>query len=363
MQVIDATSPFLVDEFKMRKDDMDYEIRKRGYYYVNDFVLVRATDFLNSEHILQPISNVPFAININNVAHSAMYDILKDKYNIDVWNEDEAYEKFKKETYMYSPLSTQYRSTVHFTLNGLVSNHSKGSFDDRNFIVIDKLSNHLGIDDFRSIRMEDTFIKGNVPVSQDAIILINNEKYEKLLAKYPFLNTYNVVLFRGNEKLATEMLISSLNIVPEKIETHSAEYSRRTELYQKYFEEVKEKYGIEQMKHFYSPEYAEDDQKNLILWQIYDVKFYNELFDYFEINNEDKEKMISFLTSQVIDRDEQKEMLKKFIMGIGLEDYQKFVLSYNDKINNAILQGVYPTNEEILSSGCIELKDDQKRRI
>lgn len=101
-----------------------------------------------------------------------MYDILRDKYNIDVWNENEEYDKFKKMTYQYSPLSTQFRSTVHFTLNGLVSNHSKGPFDNKNFIVIDKLSKHLGIDDFRSIRMEETFVSGGFPISNESIILI-----------------------------------------------------------------------------------------------------------------------------------------------------------------------------------------------
>lgn len=360
MMLIDTTNPSLVYEFERKKDDLDYEQRKKGFYDINDFVLIRTTDFLNPEHNLLPICKVPFVTNTNNIAHSAIYNILRDKYNIDVWKEDEEYENFKKMTYQYSPLSTQFRCTVHFTLNGLVSNHSKGAFDNKNFIVIDKLSKHLGTDDFRSIRMEDTFVFGEFPISNEAIILINESKYKQLLESYPYLNTYNVVLFKGDEKLATEMLLASMNIVPEKIETHSAEYSRRTELHQKYFASVTEEYGIEEMKHIYSPEYAEDDQKNLVLWQIYDTKFYNELFDYFALKKEEKESMIEFLTSYRNDRSEQTEMLQKFILDVGLEKYQEFVTSYNQNIRNAISQGIYPTNEEILSAGCIELKNNKK---
>ena len=360
MMLIDTTNPSVVYEFERKKDDLDYEKRKKGFYDVNDFVLIRATDFLNPEHTIKPISKIPFVVNTNNIAHSAIYNILKNKYNINLYSEDEEYENFKNLTYQYSPLSTQFRSTIHFTLNGLVSNHSKGSFNDKNFIIIDKLNNHLGTDDFRSIRMEDTFISGEVKISNEAIILINEAKYQKLIEEFPFLNTYNIVLFKGDEKLATEILLTHINIVPEKIETHSAGYSKRTELHKKYFHSVTEQYGIEEMKHFYSPEYAEDDQKNLTLWQIYDTNFYNELFDHFAIDKEEKEKMIIFLTSYKNDRDEQTKLLQKFIMSVGLENYQKFVINYNNNMRHLIAQGVFPTNEEILSVGFIELKSNKK---
>lgn len=360
MMLIDTTNPSSVYEFEDKKTDLDYDQRRKGFYDVNDFVMVRTTNFLNPEHTLKPICKVPFVVNTNNVAHSAIHNILKDKYNVNPFTDGVAHEEFKKMTYQYGPLSTQYRSTVHFTLNGLVSNHNKGAFDNQNFIVVDKLNKHLGIADFRSIRMEDTFVFGEFPISNEAIILINESKYPELLQAFPFLNTYNIVLFRGDEKVAVEMLLTSMNIVPEKIEEHSAEYTRRTELHKKYFSSVTKQYGIEEMKHVYSPEYKEDDEKNLLLWQIYDIKFYTELFDYFAVKKEEKEQMIAFLTSYGNDRDAQTELLQQFIMNVGLENYQQFVLRYNQNIMDAISQGIYPTNEEILSDGSIVLKSDRK---
>ena len=161
----------------------------------------------------------------------------------------------------YSPLSSQYRSTIHFTLNGLVSNHSMGIFNNNNFIIIDRLDKHLGIDDFRSIRMEDTFVYGEFSISDSAIILIDAEKYPKLLKEYAWLDTYkNIVLFRGDEKKATQILLVQMGIIPENIGAHSADYTKRTPMQQEYFKNLKEKFGIEQVKHCYSKEYTADER-------------------------------------------------------------------------------------------------------
>lgn len=360
MILIDTSNTSIIREFERKKDDLDYELRQKGHYDVHDFVIVRATNFLNSKHTMQPTCQIPFVVNTNNIAHSAIHNILRKKYNINIETEEKELKNFEKLTYQYSPLSTQYRSTTHCTLNGLVSNHSKGSFDDKNFIIIDNLIKHLGINDIRSIRMEDLFFLGEVPISNEAIILINEEKYEQLAEKFTFLNTYNIVLFKGDEKLATEILLTHMNIVPEKISEHSAEESKRTQLHHNFFKSIEDKYGIKSTKHFYSPEYAEDDQKNILLWQIYDTNFYNELFDNFSINKEEKDKMIAFLTSNIIDRDEKTEMLQNFIMKIGLENYQNFVIAYNNNIHDSIVKGIYPTNEEILTMGYIELKNNKK---
>lgn len=364
MMLIDTTDPEMLYGFKKKKEELDYRQVKKGFYDVNDFALVRTTDFLNPEHILHPICKVPFVTYIGGVISQTIYDILKEKYYNDFNGDYEKYEEFTEMlaqfTKRYTPLSSQYRSTVHFTLNGLVASHSKGSFDNRNFIVIDKLSNHLGIDDFRSIRMEDSFVFGDFPISDEATVLIEESKYKQLIEKYPYLSTYNIVLFRGDEKLASEMFLALMNIVPEKIMTHSAEESNRSALYRKYFSLVTEKYGIVPEKHCHSPEYKADDQKSLILWKIYDTNFYNELFDYFFVEKEEKENMINYLTSSKNNNCDQVEMLKKFIIKVVVERYQEFVVSYNQRILDAISQGIYPTNEEILAAGCIKLKNNKK---
>ena len=193
MKIIDTNDYDTIEEFEILKRDLEDELYIKRKYDISDFALVRTTNFLEEDHVLKALCKIPFVINTNNVPFSTMHDILRNKYNINVYDEIED-EKLRLLVGKYSPLSTQYRSTIHFTLNGLVSNHSKGEFDNRNFIIIDKLANHLGKEDFRSLRMEDTFVKGPFKLSNDAVILVNKDKYDELLQDNPWLNNYHVTL-------------------------------------------------------------------------------------------------------------------------------------------------------------------------
>lgn len=318
-------------------------------YTISDFVLVRTSDFLEKDHTLKPICKIPFVTAINNVAHSAIFQVLKERDKVNVFDEEE-YEKFKEKVNKYSPLSSQYRSTIHFTLNGLVSSHGQGIFDGQNFIIIDKLDKHLGVDNIKSIRMDDTFISGNFHISDESIILINKDRYEELITKNCWLKTYNIVLYEGNERLAVEKILLELGITPEKIEAHSAQYSERTELYERCLTEISEKYGIGMDKHFYSNEYREDDEKNLLLWQLYDKHFYKLLFEYFNVDALDSQKMIKYLTSNE-NRTKQEEVFKNFILKVGIDRYCDFVLKYNNNIMNLLNQGLFPSNDQLLGNG------------
>ena len=333
--------------YKLTKEvEKKQEEQLNKEYTINDFALIRTSNFLPEDHIIKPICDIPFVTNINNVAHSAIFKILKERDNINVYNENE-YEKFKELVNKYSPLSSQYRSTIHFTINGLVTSHGQGYFDDQDFIIIDKLNKHLGIDNIRCIRMEDTFINGNFNISNESIILINKEKYEKLKQKNYWLNKYNVVLYEGNEKLAVEKVLLEMGITPEKIEAHSSKYSERTNSYESYLDDISKKYNIEREPHFYSKEYQEDDEKNILLWQIYDRHFYNLLFEYFNVDGDTSKNMIMYLTSNE-NRSKQEEVFEKFILNVGIDKYCDFVSKYNKNIVNLINQGLFPTNNEIL---------------
>lgn len=355
MILIDTTDARQVYEYKSKKEELQSQIKDKGYT-ADDFALIRTTDYLEEDHILKAICKVPFVTNLNNVPATVMYRILMEQYNFNIYNDEED-EKLEKLNRIYSPLSTQYRSTIHFALNGLVSSHTKGNFDNKNFIIIDKLSHHLGKDDIRSIRMEDTFINGEVPLSNDAIVLINEQKYKSLIEQYPWISTYNIILYRGDEKMAVEMLLTSIGIVAEKIETHSAAYSERTQLYNDFFDKVSKDYDIEQDKHCYSKEYREDDEKNLIIWEIYERDFYNKLFNYFNIDT----NAIEYLTSLHISEAKQEELFKNIILKIGVDKYKQFVLEYNKEIMTAINEGIYPTNEEILTNNQIIYHQQPKK--
>lgn len=335
-----------------RLDNSRYLKGKAKKYDLSDFALVRATDFLPQDGILMPLCSVPFVTHTNNVASSVIFKLLQENYNLDPFNEED-YKKLKEMANKYSPLSSQYRSTIHFTLNGLVSNHSKGEFDNRNFIIIDKLANHLGKEDFRSLRMEDTFVKGPFKLSSDAVILINKDKYGELLKDNPWLNDYHVTLFTGDEKTATEEVLLDLGITPEDIKEHGAEYSNRTPLHMEALDRLAKTYNCELEKHVYSKEYRDDDEKNLRVWEIFNRAFYDELCSTFKL--EPKDEIVSFLSSYDVNRQKQEEKLKELVMQIGLVEYSEFVLSYNKKITDRIAARSFPTNEQLLLGGVLNI--------
>lgn len=102
MMLIDAKNPFIIEDYKMKKLVLEYEQRIKGFYDVNDYVMVRTTDFLDAVHVLKPISKVPFVTNINNIAHRAIFDILKDIYNVDIWNENDELMDFNDMVWEYN---------------------------------------------------------------------------------------------------------------------------------------------------------------------------------------------------------------------------------------------------------------------
>ena len=142
MKIIDTNDYDTIEEFELLKRDLEDELYIKRKYDISDFALVRTTNFLEEDHVLKALCKIPFVINTNNVPFSTMHEILRNKYNINVYDEIED-EKLRLLVGKYSPLSTQYRSTIHFTLNGLVSNHSMGIFNNNNFIIIDRLDKHL----------------------------------------------------------------------------------------------------------------------------------------------------------------------------------------------------------------------------
>lgn len=333
---------------KERLENSRYQKLQTGKYTIDDFALVRTTDYLPSDKKILPLCDTPFLTHTTNVPNSVIFKILQEKYNLNPFDEED-YEKLREMASSYSPLSSQYRSTIHFTLNGLVSSHSKGNFDGRKFIIIDKLSSHLGKENFRSLRMEDSFIKGPFEISDEAIILISKDRYEKLLEENPWLQNYNVTLYTGDEKEAVETVLLDLGITPETIGEHGAEYSKRTPLYKVALSDLAKSHNCSEEKHFYSEEYKKDDEKSLQIWEIFNRNFYEELCKTFKI--EPREETINFLSSFDFARPKLEEKLKELINQIGLEEYCEFVLSYNKTLEGSLNGKTFPTNNEILKQG------------
>ena len=350
IDTIDVTGQYTKKELDIKREELLYERRKKGNYIVDDFVVIRTTNHLDVDKIIRPIFHVPFVVKNNHVIQSAVKDVLDEIEPIDFFQEmDKYYERTNmiKETYL--PYSSQYRSTVHFSVNGLVSSHSKGIFSNRNFIIIDPLSYHLKNSDIRSFRMEDTYMYGDVQLSDQVVVMVNKDKYADLVLQYPQLNQYNVVLYTGNETLAVEAYLTSIGIISEKIGEHgSNEHSCTQQIYE-FRNKLKEIYNIDSEPHWLSQEYRKDDENSLMIWDYYNNLFYSHMLNKLGIKEPEYSVRLFDLMDMRKD-DENEEYLKQVIRKIGLESFKQIVDEFNMTILNNISNGKLKTNEEIVIS-------------
>lgn len=225
----------------------------------------------------------------------------------------------------------------------MVSSHSKGIFDGRNFIIIDKFSKHLGKSNIRSFKDSDTFFFGDLQLSEDAVVLVEKSKYEQLLAQYPMLGEYNVILYEGDPKIAVEMYLASIGIISFEIGEHGFKNSNDNfnenlmyQLYSEYASKLKNTFGIISISHKASQEYTDDDVKSIVLWDYYEGLFFEYLFNKINMPKENSCILIEHFLKKD-DIFECKNMLKQIIIEqIGLDRFKMIVDEFNAMILNQV---------------------------
>lgn len=270
---------------------LEFQKSKQYETYTKDnIMLVRTTNVFPENGKITPLSDSNHMIKCssNFMASAFFYDM-----------DPKELEKF--ETYVPA-----YRSTVHFTENGLVSSHMYGNFDNQDFIILDPLKNQLDIADIRNFAGQDTFVKGSVSLSKEAVIIVREDRYEDLRTKYPELENCNVVLYKGipaevkkdyceknensipefdvnDERAIVEQVLMDLGYVPELVGSHYLVQSPTSDKVASVNNELAEERGVMgNGKHNYSDEYQDDFNKNQFLTELFDnilldfiVKLYN----------------------------------------------------------------------------------------
>lgn len=110
------------------------------------------------------------------------------------------------------------RNTIHTSLNGRVSSHNYGNWEDCGIIVLDSLKEH--IDQVECIYSVDTFTYGSVKLSNDALILIDGNKFNELYEQnkdYIDKNKDKIILYSGSSIKIVENVLSMLGYAPQKI--------------------------------------------------------------------------------------------------------------------------------------------------
>jgi len=337
-RVINTNDFDLLRHNSILMDKLTEQKKEIGFYSSSDVALVRVCEHLPVEGIIPSISNVPFVCKIRDLAHSAVGEVVSEE-NITFDSQEEE----KNFIFELCPYSTQYRSTVHSCLNGIVSNHSMGTFDG-SFVVIDRFNHHENDNNLLAIRPEDTYFEDGFQLSDSAIILIDVNNVEKVVDA-GLENDSRIIFYDGDRKTAVDTVLLEMGIVPERIGQHNVDNSNTSELL---IDFVRSKGGGE--KHSLSSSYANDDLKSLQLWKIYGKEFYSYLFSSVYGNNQSHEFEFDRLVENCVNPfdNESLDILKGIIREVGLDNYRQIVNDFNNIITNRIASGTFPTNNDIL---------------
>ncbi len=143
------------------------------------------------------------------------------------------------------------RNTSHWCLNGMVSDHSMGTFSGRDFVILQSfkdLESRLA-----GFNVVDTYFEDGVTLSNDAIVLVRENRMKDITEEMK--NGITVIPFKGDESIATNKALIMLGKKPQKIETHSwgsfdtSENPNMSKVY-----ELARKENYPQKTHFYTIE-------------------------------------------------------------------------------------------------------------
>ena len=151
------------------------------------------------------------------------------------------------------------RDTVHFCINGLVSDHMNGIFSGRPFIIIEPLKYHIDSPDLKALRAADTYFKGNVELSNEAVILIRSDVYEQIKDDPNYseeLGRYRIFTYTGEEREATHQVLNKLGydafIINDHGYVHGLDRKEPASSVYSFINHCAEEHAISTEPHFYS---------------------------------------------------------------------------------------------------------------
>lgn len=321
--------------------DTKYEFYDEGYkeeFNIDDCFLVRTTDIFPVDKVIQ----TPRHANAYDFASSSIFGNylsteLQEKYP--------PYSKqFLTELRKYNVCFETLRSTIHFSLNGVVGNHSNGDFSNRPFVIIEPLKYHLD-KPLITLAPADTFFDDDILLSNECILLIDENFFNIYQDNPEFveqLSNFNVCIFKGDAPVATKQILEELNKYYFSINSHGyvnglSSNQSANKMYQ-FIIDYAEENNFSTQPHFYSQINREDiqdrndkgaiiDKEHLdyVLEQTNTADELKEKFYYaLELNQNEREKLLNEACDELISRiglDKLKQLTKEFnkeyIMKLG----------------------------------------------
>lgn len=132
-------------------------------------------------------------------------------------------------------IPVHFRSTKHFTINTPVE--ATGDYNPaqshRNFTIIDTMDSFLTSGYAYSIAWHDAYLDvahESLTISKNAVVLIEESKYHKIIEDPDILSKLKerkVVVYRGKESVAINMILSEMGVLPSQMDSYYARYDKQ----------------------------------------------------------------------------------------------------------------------------------------
>lgn len=341
---------------------------------IGNIALVRATNVIPFNGVIKTISNSKYLSKNSNTEFAMRLSDLLKKLSIippidfTKMSEDYFVTKSKEDIKIlkeYLPYTSDYNSMVLFSLNGLVPDdeeHGFGNnvFSNKKCAIIEPLASHIY--DVVSITVTDTAVKGNVILSSEAIILIEEDFYQSLaLSQKKQLESLNLTVktFTGNlSEVVQKELKNTGKYIPERLsltrQTGGFQQSETSSMQLKFIQEIAIKYGIPQIL-FHNlltknhdcleqVESVKDELENaFIVLEYYLMFFLQQLLIVMNVPDD----VVREVGNHLFDPNFM-EMVCDYINRYGINNYKLFVDCYNRGLEKEKNDGSLLTPQEII---------------
>lgn len=327
---------------------------------LHNIALIRATNVIPFDGVIKPISNTPYlykdinsdlAIELRKMLSSLMNQNINNKQYYSESEMKKNNNRITKLVKEYIPYTSHYNSYVLFSINGVVPDDSIHNVSSKKCIIIEPLEDH--IHDVVSLIPNETAIQGNVYLSKESLILIDENEY-KLLSNEEKTALHSLPChmqtFKGNTQDVTkEVLLESNRYSPETLTRDSLEGEylpsiTSDALMDCLHKTAKEYHKLEKVYWNLSLQNDEEWNNDIYVQNYYLQQFYQ----YALLKMNDSKKIIYEVPNNMHDKYFFLQPFLQYIHDYHLNRYRDLVKEYNEQLENQKKSGELLTPEQIV---------------
>lgn len=298
-------------------------------YNIEDCVLIRKTGTFPKDGIVEtPVHALAYEFGTSTIIGDAICDKLREKYTT---NEDMTRESKKYDVYFET-----YRSTIHFTINGVVADSVYGQFSYP-FAIIEPLKHHINDESLATLRVEDTYFTDDMKLSNEAIILVPESEVDSLKEKYDLegitIRTYKDSLEEAIKETLTEKGYDFFDVNDHGYRKGLDSGTKDSEMYN-FIYEYSKVHGIPQQRHFYAEINYEDREKRQEEAEKIDELHLRYILDSGLVSEETIDKVNKLFENRMYYKQNFEKLMSQVVDQVGLDKLAELTDEFNQKMIN-----------------------------